>query len=173
MLKKGFTYDQGLQLYRKGVRCVDDIWDSMEQIFLPWEDAQRKFKLTNEETNDWETLINTVDVQWQSLLEKEEDTTYAGQWLGFYEEGKEDPTLVFNCDNNFTPVCLQWHNATLPFPVQCFTVGTHSRCLREWDRPLGEIEGYFHKVKVIRTNRGPKREGKREEVAFLWKNRYH
>ena len=163
MLKKGCTYDKGLQFYRRGLRCVDDIWDSTEQNFLSWEVAKRKFKLTNIEATDWEVLTNTIAAQWRPLLETEEDTAYAGQWLGLYEDGSEDPTLVFNCIDNFTPVCLQWHNVTLSLSVQCFTVGTHLRCLREWNRPLGEIEGYFHKVKVIHTTRGPKREEKKRK----------
>ena len=163
MLKKGCTYDKGLQFYRRGLRCVDDIWDSTEQNFLSWGVAKRKFKLTNIEATDWEVLTNTIAAQWRPLLETEEDTAYAGQWLGLYEDGSEDLTLVFNCIDNFTPVCLQWHNVTLSLSVQCFTVGTHLRCLREWDRPLGEIEGYFHKVKVIHTTRGPKREEKKRK----------
>ena len=52
--------------------------------------------------------------------------------------------------------------------MQCYTVGTHSRCLRVWERPLGEIEGYFHKVKIIHTNRGPKKEGEREKIIFFY-----
>ena len=52
--------------------------------------------------------------------------------------------------------------------MQCYMVGTHSRCLRVWERPLGEIEGYFHKFKIIYTNRGPKKEGEREEIIFFY-----
>ena len=49
-------------------------------------------------------------------------------------------------------------------------MSTHSRCLREWEHPSGELEGYFHEVKVIHTNRGPKKEGEeaREEVVFFY-----
>ena len=79
MLKKGFTYDKGLQLYRRGLRCVDDIWDTTEQNFLSWEEAKRKFKLTNVEATDWEVLTNTIAGQWRPLLETEKDTAYAGQ----------------------------------------------------------------------------------------------
>jgi hypothetical protein len=64
---------------------------------------------------------------------------------------------------------MQWHNLTLPIPVQCFTVGTHSWCLREWEHPLGEMEGFFHKVKINHTNRGPKKEEKRDEVIFFYR----
>ena len=77
---------------------------------------------------------------------------------------------VFQCKEGFTPECLQWHNATLPFPTQCYTVGTHSRCLRIWERPLGQVEGYFHKVKVIHTYRRLKKEGEREQIIFFYGN---
>ena len=56
----------------------------------------------------------------------------------------------------------------LPFPVQCLIVGTHSCCLREWEHPLGEMEGFFYKVKIIHTNRGPKNDGVKEEVIFFY-----
>ena len=81
---------------------------------------------------------------------------------------EEDPALVIRCGEEITPECLQRKILTLPFPVQCYTVGTHSRCLREWERPQGELEGFFHKVKIIHTNREPKREGKREEIIFFY-----
>ena len=54
------------------------------------------------------------------------------------------------------------------FRCNVFTVGTHSHCLRLWEHPLGEIEGFFYKVKVVHTNRGPKREGKIEEIIFFY-----
>ena len=47
-------------------------------------------------------------------------------------------------------------------------VGTHCRCLRAWERPLGELEGYFHKVNIIHTIRGPKKEGEKEKINFFY-----
>lgn len=135
MFKKRFTYAKVLHLYCKGLRCVGDIQDSTEHNFFTWEQAQEKFNLTNLEKDDQEDLTNTIVGQWHHLLDTDEDTADARQWLGFYEEGEEDPTFVFRCDTNFTPECLQWHNVTLPLPVQCFMVGTHSLCLREWECP--------------------------------------
>jgi hypothetical protein len=111
-----------------------------------------------------------ISGQWRHLLEDEEDTAYPGQWLSVYVEGEEDPTFVLCCDLDFTHKCLQWHNLTLPLPVQCFTVGTHSRCLRVWEQhPLREMAGFFHKVKIIQFNRGPKKE-RENEVILLWQN---
>ena len=34
LLKNGFTHAQGLNLYRKGIKCVGDIWDCGENKFL-------------------------------------------------------------------------------------------------------------------------------------------
>ena len=47
-------------------------------------------------------------------------------------------------------------------------MGTHSRCLREWENPVGEFEGFFFEVKIIVTNRGPKKEGEKNEVMFFY-----
>ena len=168
LLNKGFDYHKGLKFYRKGIRNVDDVWDSNQQKFLTWEHAQEVFRLQSEEKDDWTAMIERISEQWRTRLEKDEDTVYPGHWLGFYTQQEEDPVCVFQCVEGFTPVCHQWHNATLPFPMQCYTVGPHSRCLRVWERPLGEIEGYFHKVKIIHTNRGPKREGEREKISFFY-----
>ena len=168
LLNKGFDCHKGLTFHCKGVRCVDDIWDSNNHNFYTWEDAQAKYRLGNSEKDDWAELTNKVGEQWRNLLEADEDTAYPRQWLGFYMKDVEDPVCVFQCEEGFTPECLQWHNATLPFPMQCYTVGTHSICLSVWERPRGEIEGYFHKIKVIHTNRGPKIEGKREEIIMFY-----
>ena len=119
---------------------------------------------------DWVELTNKIFEQWRNLLEEDEDTAYPAQWLGYYEKDEEDPVHVFQCKEGFTPECLQWHYATFPFPVQCYTMGTHSRCLIPWERPLGEIEGYFHKVKIIHTNRGPKKKGKKKELVSSMAN---
>ena len=76
--------------------------------------------------------------------------------------------MVFRCDKDFTPECIQWYSVTLPFPVQCYTVGKHSRCLRLWEHPLGEIQGYFHKVKTVHTQRGPVVDGEKVEFIFFY-----
>ena len=168
LLEKGIDYDRGLHLYRKGIWCVDDVWDSSEHEFLTWEKAQRKFKLIDLERGDWEEVTDEISRYWHHLLVTEEDNTYVGQWVGFYVGTKEDPALVIRCGEEFTPECLQRKTLNLPLLVQCYTVGTHSRCLREWERPQVELEGFFHKVKIFHTNRGPKRKGKREEIIFFY-----
>ena len=160
LLKQGFSLEKGLQLYRKGVKNVDDIWDGEHRNFLTVEKTKEKFKLSNTEVEDWYEITDKISRKWSYLLE-EEDALQAVLWVGLYNNGKEDPEFVIQCTTKFTVSCVQWYNLTLPFPVPCYTVGTHSRCLRVWERPLGEMDGYFHEVKVIRTYRGPK--GKREE----------
>ena len=168
LFNKGFAFTKDLHLYHKGIPCVDDIWDSTQQNFLNWERAQEKFNLMNTELGDWEELTVKISGQWHHLLDPDEDTTHPRQWLGFYVDGEKDQAFVFQYDTDFTPKCLQWHNLTLPLLVQCFTVGTHSCCLREWEHPLGEMAGFFHKMKIIHTNKRPKKKGKKDEIIFLY-----
>ena len=46
LVKKEFFYSRGLELYRKGIKRIDDVWDSNRKDFLTWEVAQHKFNLT-------------------------------------------------------------------------------------------------------------------------------
>jgi hypothetical protein len=52
--------------------------------------------------------------------------------------------------------------------VQCYTVGTHSRCLNTWEKPIGDMEGLFHKVKIIHTTRGKNKEREKEEIKIFY-----
>jgi hypothetical protein len=146
------------------------VWDSNKKDLYSWEEAQGKFNLTPTDARDWGGIINKLAEDWRGKLEEDSDSTYAGMWLGLYEEGKEDPVFVVRCVSEFTPSCFQPYNITLFIPAKCFTVGTYSRCLREWEHPDGDVEGYFHEVKIIHTNRGPKKkEGEeKEEVIFFY-----
>lgn len=159
LLNKGFTYSKDLHLYHKGIQCVDNIWDSNSRFFFTWESVQEKFKLSPMEEGDWkEVTDNRYPVNAATFLTKTRIyTTLPGKWIGFYVDEEEDPAFVFCSDNDFAPPCMQWHNLKLPLLVQCYTVGTHSRCLREWEYPLGEMAGFFHEVKIIHTNKGPKK----------------
>lgn len=42
------------------------------------------------------------------------------------------------------PSSMHQHRLTLPYP-KYYTVGTHSRCLSEWDKLNGEVVGFSHK----------------------------
>ena len=57
------------------------------------------------------------------------------------------------------------YNITLLTPVQWYTVGTHSRYLRSWERPIGDFGGFFHMIKVIHTNRGLRRRGSKKSSS--------
>lgn len=46
--------------------------------------------------------------------------------------------------------------------------GKLSRCLRIWDHPLVEIEGFFHKVKTVHTHREPLVDGTNVELIFFY-----
>ena len=169
LINNGIEYAKGLELYRKGIRCVDDMWDSEQRDFITWEVAKNKFGLTTTDMGDWNMHTDKIGGKWRDLLEKDEDATYQGHWLGFYVEGEEDPALVLRCEEEYKPACMQLQNLVMPPPVQCFTVGMHSRCLRVWEKPEGELRGLFHKVKIIHTQRGPKREGEnKEQISFFY-----
>lgn len=156
-----------MELYRKGIQCVDDVWDSEQRNFLNWDRVKQKFSLTATYEEDWTMLVDKISAKWRSRLEDDEDTTYQREWVGFYVDGGEDPALVLQCQVDYTPTCMQLHHLSLSIPVQCFTVGTHSRCLREWEKPEGGMIGIFHKAKIIQTHIRPKREGEHEQITFF------
>ena len=168
LINNGFTYARRLDLFRKKIRCVDDVWDSEQRVFLSWNSAQRKFNLTLVEEDDWTIITGKLSEKWRHRLEEDSNTAYQGQWVGFCTEGEGDPALVIHCTNEFAPTYMQLHHLSLQIPVQCYTVGTYSRCFREWENPVGDIVGFFHKVKIIHTTRGPKKEGVREEIRFFY-----
>ena len=59
-LNKGFDYHKGLNFHHKGIRCVDDIWDNNQQNFHTWERAQKDFRLTNTNMDNWIELTNKI-----------------------------------------------------------------------------------------------------------------
>ena len=146
---------------------IEKAWKVMVNGLYPLPSRSR-VELLNSNFRWTEWVICKIADQWCSLVEADEDTTYPGHWLGFYTMGEENPAFVLRCNNNFIPACFQKYNITLPGPVQCYTVGTYSRCLRTWERPSGEFDGFFKMVKVIHTNRGPKNEGEQENFIFFY-----
>ena len=170
LLNKGFTYLEGLDLYRKRIRNVDDVWDCGRKDFVTWGEAQERFNLLPDDETIWGKLTDKVAISWRAVLKDDLDTTYVGIWIGLYGEGSEDLILVVQCTSEFTRPCFQYFNVSLPIPVLCFTVGTHSCCLRAWVRPVhSNIGGIFHEVKIMHTTRGPKKdkEEDREEITFI------
>jgi hypothetical protein len=100
-----------------------------QRHFLTWERAREKFNLTPMEIGDWIELTGNIAEQWRHKLEDDSDITHHGQWIGFYANGEEDPTFVLQCVTGFSPPCMQLHNLSMPLLLQCFMVGTRSRCL--------------------------------------------
>lgn len=45
-INDGFSYARAHKLFRKGIQCVDGIWDGGICTSLSWDEAQVKFKLT-------------------------------------------------------------------------------------------------------------------------------
>jgi hypothetical protein len=102
-------------------------------------------------------------------IEIDSDTTHPEQWINFYTNDEEDPNFVFRSATGFPFPCMQWHNLTIPLLVRCFTVATHYNALaREWGHPLGEMDAFFHEVKIIHTNRGPEKEGEKMGVVIFY-----
>ena len=145
-----FTYAKGLDLLYKNIQFVSDIWDSEQQNILTWNRVQKKFNLTSTEACDWEELMNKISGQWHHLLDTNwTPPTRPLDWVLVDDE--EDLVFIVQCIIDFAQPCMKLHQLFLQLPAQCFTVGTHSQCLREW-----EMTGIFHKVKIVHTNRGPK-----------------
>lgn len=88
-----------------------------------------------------------------------------GRFLHDWERG---PNFYAKMYKGVMPQCLQYQHIVMPLMVQCFTVGTHSRCLNEWVNPTREMDGLFHEVRVIHTTRGQMQEGVKEEITFFY-----
>ena len=119
---------------------------------------------------DWRELMNMVSRQWRHLLKSDDDTTklFCG-W--FHTNGEEDPAFVCRCTAAFTVSCVQWYNISLPLPVLCYTVGTHSRCLREWDRLLENWTVFSMKLRLsspIEDSMGRRKMRKKKKILFFY-----
>ena len=64
LLNKNFTYAKGLQLYSKGIQCVDDLSNSDSRNFIIWDGIQEKFKLLPTEEGDWRELMDNGVTYW-------------------------------------------------------------------------------------------------------------
>ena len=76
LINNGFEYARGLELYRKGIKCVDDTWDSEQRNFITWEEAKNKFGLTITDEGDWVMLTDKIGSKWRTLLEDDKDETF-------------------------------------------------------------------------------------------------
>ena len=162
IINHGFTYFKDLTLYRKGIQRVDDVWDSECRDFLT--KAQEKFKLAPADLGDWIMLINKLAEEWRPVLENNSDTTYGGQWVGFfYVVGKEDPIFVLKCTRDFMPQCLQFQHLVMPLTAQCFTVGTtHDASMNSIKLP-GKWMAFFLKLESFIPLDNKWRRGKKKK----------
>ena len=123
LLKKCFTYLKRLDLYRKMIRNIDDIWDSGRKVFVIWEEAQEILNFLPADEIRWSELTDKVAEASRDMLENDLNTIFSRFWVGLYGEGREDPIIVIQCTPEFTPPCLQHYNMSLPIPAHCFMVG--------------------------------------------------
>lgn len=89
-------------------------------------------------------------------MKDEHVATHLAQWVGLYSEGADDMFLMARCSMELTPSRMHQHHIVMPLSDICFMLGTHSRCLNEWENPTSEMTSFFHHVKIIHTTRGPK-----------------
>ena len=106
LLEKGIDCARGLHLYRQGIRCVDDVWDSSEQEFLTWEKAQRKFKLTDLERGNWEEVVHEISRYWRHLLVTEKTLyTPVNGWDSMWGPRKTRPWSLDVGGNSHLNAC--------------------------------------------------------------------
>lgn len=122
-----------------------------------WDEAQNKFNLTVTNIESWALLTSKIINQWRHLLEDDPLITHPGQWVGLYNEGVDNLGFVVRCSYEFTPLCTHQHHIIMPLSNKCFTVGTHSICLGEWEHPIIKMIDFFHHVKIIHTTRWQKK----------------
>lgn len=168
LINNGFTYAKTHNLYRRGIRCVDNICNTENRTFLSWHDTQIKFKLTSADNEDWITLTSKIIDKWRRLLEEDPEVTHPGHWVGLYCDGADGPAFVLQCAVNFIPFRRQQYHLSVPLTVKYFAIGTHSRCLSKWWRPTKDFTRFFHHVKITHAAKGPKKDDKKEEIFFFY-----
>lgn len=164
---QGFSYAKGLNMYHKGIQCMDDVWDSENRDFLTRNKVQETFKFTPTKLEDWAMLISKLLERWRPMLGNDSDTTYAGEWVGYYIVGEEDPTFVLQCTRVFTPMFLHLQHLIMPLTYQCSMVGSQSQCLNEWKKPSKEMDTLCHEVRIIHTTSEQKGGGERRKNRLL------
>lgn len=67
--------------------------------------------------------------------------------------------------SKLTPSPMHWHQLSLPVVQKCYKVGTFSRCLSEWEKPIREVTDFsFHEVKIICTTHAKEK----QEITFFY-----
>lgn len=70
-INNGFSQNKALELYKNGIQYVNAIWDNEYCTFLLWDEAQIKFKLTNNDNEDWTLITSKIIDKWTHLLGKD------------------------------------------------------------------------------------------------------
>ena len=78
LINNGFTFSQGFEFYYKSIQYVDDVWDSVQRNFFTWENAQRKFNLTQTKLGEWTLITSKFSDKWRYLLDEDTDTIHPG-----------------------------------------------------------------------------------------------
>lgn len=72
-------------------------------------------------------------------------------WFGFLTYALLDPVVIFWNTTSFDPPPIsKEHNSFSPIPVQCFKVGSQTKCLKEWQEPTRVFDGTLHGIRVVR-----------------------
>lgn len=63
------------------------------------------------------------------------------------------PSLLDAWQNLLPRACI---NTIFLYLLQkkCYGVGTYSKCLSEWEKPMGAMSDFIHEVKIIHSARG-------------------
>lgn len=81
LLKKYFINLEGLDLYWKEIRNVDNIWDRGKKNFATQGEAQKKFNLLPADETRWGELTDKVAEPWRDVFEDDLDTTFPRIWI--------------------------------------------------------------------------------------------
>ena len=159
MLKQGLTVENGLCLYRKGVRIVDDIWDG---DFLTVEKTKEKFKLSNSEVEDWNELTDKISRKWSHLLENE-DAIQSILWLDFILMGKMTRTSFSNAPPILPCFACNGIISLSPSRYRVIRLGPTLDALEFGNDPLVRWMDTFTKLKLSARIEVPKVKEKMEK----------
>ena len=113
LINNGFEYARGLELYRKGIKCIDDTWDSEQRNFITWEEAKDKFGLTTTDEGDWVMLTDKIG-RWQGRnFPRGMDRTLCGRRgrsrLGSSMRGEICTGMYAIAKSHLTSPCAMFH----------------------------------------------------------------
>lgn len=93
---------------------------------LSWAKAKVKFNLILTKVGNWITFATKVLAQWRHMLDNYMNIMLPGQWIGLCKDIEADLTFVMQCSTTFIPSYIHYYHFSMPLPIKCSTVGTHS-----------------------------------------------